>query len=194
MKRIATLLPLVIALLAMFSFAFAPNTAVSLAAGDTTDPGLYSNDWRTTGPQGGDVRALVVDPNNPDRFYFGTLDGQIYTSADAGKHWRLLYNFGKPRLFVDNIIVDPRNSSVLYVGTHRHNQPGGFFKSTDGGATWRESVELKNEALHSLAQSDSDPDTLIAGTFNGIFRSDDAGESWRQLPTQRLPELFHVES
>src|SRR6185503_19923300 len=171
MKRTATLLPLVIALLALFSFAFAPNIALGLAAGDATDPALYSNDWRTTGPQGGDVRALVVDPQNPDRFYFGTLDGQIYTSADGGKRWQLLYNFGKPRLFIDNIIVDPRNSRVLYVGAHRHNIPGGFFKSTDGGATWKESAELKNEALHSLAQSDSDPDTLIAGTFTGIFRS-----------------------
>jgi len=189
MKRIATLLPLVIALLALFTF-----TASAFADGDPSDPALYSNDWRTTGPQGGDVRALVVDPQNPDRFYFGTLDGQIYTSTDGGKHWQLLYNFGKPRLFVDNIIVDPRNSRVLYVGAHRHNVPGGFFKSTDGGATWRESSELKNEAIHSLAQSDSDPDTLIAGTFSGVFRSDDAGQSWKQLPTQSQPGLVHVES
>jgi len=189
MKRIATLLPLVIALLALFTFA-----ASAFVDGDPSDPALYSNDWRTTGPQGGDVRALVVDPQNPDRFYFGTLDGQIYTSTDGGKHWQLLYNFGKPRLFVDNIIVDPRNSRVLYVGAHRHNVPGGFFKSTDGGATWRESSELKNEAIHSLAQSDSDPDTLIAGTFSGVFRSDDAGQSWKQLPTQSQPGLIHVES
>ena len=189
MKRIATLLPLVIALLALFTF-----TASAFADGDPSDPALYSNDWRTTGPQGGDVRALVVVPQNPDRFYFGTLDGQIYTSADGGKHWQLLYNFGKPRLFIDNIIVDPRNSRVLYVGAHRHNLPGGFFKSTDGGATWRESSDLKNEAIHSLAQSDSDPDTLIAGTFTGIFRSDDAGQSWKQLPTQSESGLIHVES
>src|ERR1044071_9994876 len=174
MKRIALLLPLVIALLALFCFAFAPNTTVARADGDASDPALYANDWRTTGPQGGDVRALVVDPNDPDRFYFGTLDGQIYTSADGGKHWQLLYNFGKPRMFVDEIIVDPRNSQVLYVGAHRHNLPGGFFKSTDGGITWRESAQMKNEALHSLAQSDSNPDTLIAGTFTGVFRSDDA--------------------
>jgi photosystem II stability/assembly factor-like uncharacterized protein len=194
MKRIPTLLPLVIALIAVFSFAFAPNAVVSIAAGDATDPALYSNDWRTTGPPGGDVRALVVDPTNPDRFYFGTLDGQIYTSADGGKRWQHLHNFGKPRMFVDSIIVDPRNSRVLYVGGHRHNLPGGFFRSSDGGATWRESTELKNEALHSLAQSESDPDTLIAGTFNGVFRSDDAGKSWKQLPTQSTPGLIHVES
>ena len=192
MKRISSLLPLFAALFALFVFAFAPN--VSLAAGDASDPALYSNDWRTTGPPGGDVRALVVDPQDPDRFYFGTLDGQIYTSTDGGKHWQMLYNFGKPRMFVDNIIVDPRNSRVLYVAAHRHNLPGGFFKSSDGGVTWRESPELKNEALHSLAQSESNPDTLIAGTFNGVFRTDDAGKSWRQLPTQSQPGLIHVES
>ena len=66
---------------------------------------------------------------------------------------------------------------------HRHDLPGGFFKSTDGGVTWRESAQLKNEAIHSLAQSESDPDTLIAGTFTRIFRSDDAGDTWKQLPT-----------
>ncbi len=191
MKRIATLLPLVITLFALVSF---PITAVTFAAGDNADPALYSNDWRTTGPPGGDVRGLVVDPANPDRFYFGTLDGQIYTSADGGKQWQLLHNFGKPRLFVDHIIVDSRNPRVLYVGGHRHNLPGGFFKSTDGGATWRESAQLKDQAIHSLAQSESNPDTLIAGTFTTIFRSEDAGETWKQLPTEKFAGLHHVES
>ena len=192
MRIISARLPLVVVTLLCLSFA--PNAAIIFAADGEADPALYSNDWRTTGPPGGDVRALVVDPSNPDRFYFGTLDGQIYTSADAGKHWQLLHNLGKPRLFVDHIIVDPRNPKVLYVGAHRHDVPGGFFKSTDGGLTWRESIQLKNEAIHSLAQSESDPDTLIAGTFNSIFRSDDAGETWKQLPTSQVQGLHHVES
>lgn len=192
MRILSTRLPLV--LVTLLCLSVAPNAAVMLAAGNGTDPALYSNDWRTTGPPGGDVRGLVVDPSNPDRFYFGTLDGQIYTSSDAGKHWQLLHNLGKPRLFVDHIIVDPRNPKVLYVGAHRHDVPGGFFKSTDAGQTWRESSQLRNEAIHSLAQSESDPDTLIAGTFTGIFRSDDAGETWKQLPTSNVMGLHHVES
>lgn len=161
---------------------------------DPTDPTQYSKDWRPTGPPGGDVRDLVVDPKDPNRFYFGTLDGQIYTSADGGKRWELLYNFNKPKLFMDHILVDLRDSKVLYVAAHRHKQPGGFFKSTDGGRAWRESKELKNEALHSLAQSESEPNVLIAGTFNGIFRSDDSGETWSQLPTYNTPNLVHIES
>ena len=192
MRIFSTRLPLV--LVTLLCVSVAPNAAVMFAAGGGADPALYSNDWRTTGPPGGDVRALVVDPSDPDRFYFGTLDGQIYTSTDAGKHWQLLHNLGKPRLFVDHIIVDPRNPKVLYVGAHRHDQAGGFFKSTDGGLTWRESAQLKTEAIHSLAQSESHPDTLLAGTFNTIFRSDDAGDTWKQLPTSHVTGLHHVES
>ena len=164
------------------------------AADSLADPGKYSDDWRANGPPGGDVRSLVVDPNNPDRFYLGTLDGQIYSSADGGRNWELLYNFNKPKLFVDHIIVDPRASNTIYVATHRHKEAGGFFKSTDGGHNWREAPELKNEALHSLTQSDANPDVLIAGTFNGIFRSDNSGDSWTQLPTSSTLGLVHVES
>src|SRR5213593_4415345 len=155
--------------------------ARAAAANSASEGAAYSTDWRITGPSGGDVRALVVDPNDPHRFYFGTLDGQLYTSIDGGRNWGLLANLNRPRLFVDHIIVDPRNSKVLYVATHRHKDPGGFFKSVDGGLTWRESPELRNEALHSLTQSERNPDVLIAGTFNGIFRSQDSGDTWTPL-------------
>ncbi len=183
-------------LLALLVALAAPSVsfAVDDAAETLADPSKYSQDWRSNGPPGGDVRSLVVDPNNPDRFYFGTLDGQLYTSFDGGRNWSLLYNFNKPKLFIDAIIVDPRNSQTLYAGAHRHKEPGGFFKSIDGGRTWREARELKNEALHSLTQSVANPDVIIAGTFNGIFRSDDSGESWRALPTQSTPGLVHVNS
>src|SRR5713226_2833466 len=169
-------------------------SAAGAPARSASEAAAYSASWRITGPTGGDVRALVVDPNDPDRFYFGTLDGQLYTSTDAGHTWRLLTNFNRPQLFVDHIIVDPRNSKVLYVATHRHKEPGGFFKSTDGGLTWRDSPELRNEALLSMTQSESNHNVLVVGTFNGIYRSNDAGETWTALPTSSTPGLVHVES
>ncbi|MGI9165646.1 MAG: YCF48-related protein [Pyrinomonadaceae bacterium] len=187
----------IILLFVLLAYTFQPFGLRSAAAApdtDPTDPAQYSSDWRATGPPGGDVRDLVVDPNNADRLYFGTLDGQIYTSSDGGKQWGLLFNFNRPKMFVDHILIDPRDSSILYVAAHRHKEAGGFFKSTDGGHRWRESAELTKEALHSLTQSKSNPDVLIAGTFNGIFRSNDAGETWLQLPTNKTPGLEHVES
>lgn len=151
-------------------------------------------DWRVMGPAGGDVRALVVDPSDPQKFYLGTLDGQMYASTDAGASWSRVASFNRPTLYIDHIIIDPRDSKTIYVGAHRHKNPGGFFKSTDAGQTWSEATELKGEALHSLAQAPKTPDVLIAGTNSGIFRSDDAGESWKRLPTSTTTGLINVES
>jgi len=195
MKNTLPKLIVIVACLLILPLRFIAQGSFDDATGESVaDPGKYSDDWRANGPPGGDVRSLVVDPNNADRFYLGTLDAQIYTSLDAGKSWDLLYNFNRPKLFVDHIIVDPRDSKTLYVAAHRHKEAGGFFKSTDGGRKWRESPELKNEALHSLTQADADPNVLIAGTFNGIFRSEDSGDTWTQLPTYNTPGLVHVES
>jgi photosystem II stability/assembly factor-like uncharacterized protein len=183
--------------LALVTLAFAQSSSVQTVSAGSNEPeaaAQYAMDWRVTGPTGGDVRALVVDPNDAQRFYFGTLDGQIYTSTDGGQSWRLLYNFNRPKLFVDHIIVDPRDSRVLYVATHRHKEPGGFFKTTDGGVSWREASELKEEALHSLTQSSKNPDLLLVGTNRGLYRSLDAGESWTLLPTAATPGLINIES
>ncbi|HEX8772178.1 MAG TPA: peptidoglycan-binding protein [Pyrinomonadaceae bacterium] len=155
--------------------------ATAAAARSDSNPDAspqYAMDWRITGPTGGDVRALEVDPSDPQRFYFGTLDGQLYTSMDGGQQWRLLFNFNRPKLVLDHIIVDPRDSKTIYVAGHRHKDPGGFFKTTDGGLTWRESTQLKGEALHSMTQSKSNPDVLVVGTNRTVFRSTDSGESW----------------
>jgi len=186
-RRIAT------SVFAVFSL-FLPQLLLATGPDSAVEPAKLTMDWRNTGPSGGDVRALVVDPNDENRFYFGTLDGQMYTSTDGGQNWRLLYNFHRQQLFIDNIIVDAKNSNTLYVGAHRHKDPGGFFKSTDGGKTWRESVELANEAIHSLTQSSANPSVLIAGTNTGLFRSDNSGDSWVRLQTQSVEGLHNVES
>jgi photosystem II stability/assembly factor-like uncharacterized protein len=194
MKRIFVRL-FVIALPLSFAFVwFSTNRTWSSSAAAASSGAPYTAEWRITGPSGGDVRALVVDPNDPDRFYFGTLDGQIYISTDGAHSWRLLVNFNRPQLFVDHIIVDPRNSKVLYVATHRHKEAGGFFKSTDGGLTWREAPELRNEALHSMTQSKTDPSVLLVGSISGIYRSNDSGETWVALPTNQTPGLIDIES
>jgi photosystem II stability/assembly factor-like uncharacterized protein len=174
--------------------AFAGRTLASNPENADDAAGQRLMDWAVTGPMGGDVRSLVIDPQDPRRLYFGTIDGQIYTSSDGGESWARLGGFSRPGLLIDHIIVDPRDSKSIYVAAHRHKEPGGFFKSEDGGATWREAEVFKGEAIHSLTQSPSNPDLLLAGTNRGIFRSGDAGDSWEQLPTSATPGLINVES
>jgi photosystem II stability/assembly factor-like uncharacterized protein len=169
---------LLFSLFALCAPAFTSRSVGASTRDETPESTQYAMDWRITGPTGGDVRALEVDPNDPQRFYFGTLDGQIYTSIDGGQQWRLLFNFNRPKLVLDHIIVDPRDSKTIYVSGHRHKDPGGFFKTTDGGVTWRESTQLKGEALHSMTQSAANPDVLVVGTNQTVYRSTDSGESW----------------
>src|SRR6201986_5582722 len=52
--------------------------------------------WEATGPLGGDVRSLVIDPQDARRLYFGTIDGQIYTSGDGGENWSRVAGFNRP--------------------------------------------------------------------------------------------------
>ena len=114
----------------LLMFAMLPALAVRTTAvapgntdGETANQRL--SDWAVTGPMGGDVRSLVIDPQDPQRLYFGTIDGQIYTSRDGGELWARLNGFSRPGLLIDNIIVDPRDSKTIYVAAHRHKSPAG---------------------------------------------------------------------
>lgn len=144
--------------------------------------------WNTIGPSGGDVRVIKINPQNNSQLFVTTLDGQIYTSYDEGKNWQLLVNFNRPQLILDNFIIDSRDSNVLYVAGHRHKRPGGFFKSIDGGKTWKESKQLKNEAIHALVQSSKNPDMILAGSVTGVWISRDSGETWEKNSSESSPQ------
>ena len=145
------------------------------------------DDWSVVGPGGGDVRVVTIDPRDKDRLYISTLDGQIYTSGDAGKTWRLVVNLNQPLLILDNLMVDSRDSKIIYASGHRHKDPGGFFRSTDGGVTWKEARELKNEAIQAMTQSEYDPNVLFVGTTTGAWRSNNSGGSWERLSSTTVP-------
>ena len=150
------------------------------------DPAKFS-DWTVVGPNGGDVRVVTIDPRDKDRLYLSTLDGQIHTSADGGKNWALLVNLNEPQLVLDQMFVDSRDSKVIYASGHRGKFPGGFFKSTDGGASWKEAKELSGEAIHAMTQAKDNPDLLYVGTSNGIFISKDSGDDWEKMESATMP-------
>lgn len=151
-----------------------------------SDPDKFST-WEVVGPNGGDVRVITIDPRDKDRLYVSTLDGQLHTSADGGKTWRILVNLNRPQLVLDQLVVDQNDSNIIYTSGHRHKAPGGFFKTSDGGTTWKESKELKNESIHSMTQSKSEPKTLLVGTLNGVWRSNDLGDSWKKIESATMP-------
>lgn len=186
MKANSLKLTRIVSALTLWSLFAAFLPVPAMGGNEINDPKSFSR-WTVVGPDGGDVRAIAIDPRDKDRLYISTLDGQIHTSGDAGRTWRLLVNLEKPQLVIDDILVDLKDSRLIYASGHRHKQPGGFFKSSDGGRTWKESIELKNEAIHAMAQSESDPNQLFVGTTNGVWRSMNKGESWSKIASGTMP-------
>ncbi len=159
----------------------------SVFAGENPAESPKFGDWKVVGPSGGDVRVVAVDPKDKDRLYVSTLDGQIHTSADGGTSWRLLVNLNRPQLVLDQLFVDSRDSKIIYTSGHRHKEPGGFFKTTDGGLTWKEAKELRKESIHSMVQSTFDPSVLMVGTVNGVWESNNSGEDWEKISSDTMP-------
>jgi photosystem II stability/assembly factor-like uncharacterized protein len=170
----------------LFALAFGSLGNVAAADGSETTPGPFSR-WNIVGPSGGDVRVIAIDPNDKDRLYLSTLDGQIHGSVDGGKTWRLLVNLDQPELILDQLIVDREDPRRIYTSGHRHRGAGGFFKSTDGGRTWKESKDLSKESIHAMTQSSLDPNVLLVGTLQGIWISRDKGEKWEKMNSSTMP-------
>ncbi len=171
---------------------FAALIAVSIPTTLLADGNVFKDpknfaEWTVVGPDGGDVRAIAIDPKDPERIYISTLDGQIHSSSDGGRTWRMLVNLDKPQLVIDDMFVDSRDSNVIYAAGHRHKAPGGFFKSKDGGKTWKESKELRNESIHAMTQSESDPENLFVGTTSGVWVSRNSGDDWEKISSGTMP-------
>jgi photosystem II stability/assembly factor-like uncharacterized protein len=153
--------------------------------------------WTVLGPEGGDARSLALDPRDPSRVYLGTSAGQLYVSQDAGAHWnRLAYLGGRNDYVLDHVIVDPADSSHIYVAAWsiEDNSAGDLFVTRDGGKTWNTLPALHGKSIRSFAMAASDPKILVAGTLDGVFRSRDAGQTWERISPANHAEIKNIES
>ena len=132
-------------------------------------------------------QCMARHPNNPDVLFCGEDWDGIFRSDDGGETWRRL---GLERTWISDIRFDPANPQRLYVCAptgpmSRQMRPGdprtreiGFFRSDDGGATWR---KLSDGSPEETAQIAGSP--RIVGLFDGrhVRVSDDGGETWRSF-------------
>ena len=161
--------------------------------------------------EGQQIPQIAVDPRDPGRLFVAVLghpygpneERGIYRSTDGGRTFqKVLYkdeNTGG-----SDVAIDPANSDTVYAALWEARQGpwensswggnnGGIFKSTDGGATWRQLTQGFAGAVTqaSLAIAPSDPKRIYAsiasGGGTGIYRSDDAGESWSRTTTDSRP-------
>ncbi len=151
------------------------------------------------------IGMIKVDPRDSNVVYVaaqGPLwsagsERGLYKTTDGGKTWKLILSAGE-YTGANEVHFDPRNPDVLYASLHQRfrnvaalmdgGPESGIFKSTDGGANWRElknGVPAEDKGKIGLAVSPVNPDVVyatieLAQRTGGFWRSLDGGESWEK--------------
>ena len=156
------------------------------------------------------IAKIRVHPRNPDIAYVAALGPVwapspargIFKTTDGGKTWSKIL-FRNDSTGAIDLAMDPANPDVLYAGFWQAGRKpwvlisggagSGLFKTTDAGKTWKEIT--RNSGLPAglignvgITVSGANPKRLwaiIEADSGGVFRSDDGGDSWTRLNSER---------
>lgn len=134
------------------------------------------------------IKKVIGDRLSPTIYAF-TENGYLYRSDHDGRLWSLVTTAAP----VEDFLMSSADPDVLYSGAgvdcrdpRAPNQP--FFRSTDGGVTWRELPTAIN--LRPLLIDPTDPMRLFAADCNMLYLSMDGGRSWQEKPDNAAGQLW----
>ena len=155
-------------------------------------------------------RVWHLEPSlgDPDAVYAGVEDAAIFRSADGARSWQELpglrghgtgpkWQPGAGGMCLHTILIDPQNPKRIYIAI----SAAGAFRTDDGGKTWSPINQgLRSQyipdpnaevghCVHHIAFHPSRPGVLFMQKHWDVMRSDDAGDSWREV-SGNLPTDF----
>lgn len=169
--------------------------------------------WTHLGLRDGQqIARLLIDPKDPNRVFAAVLghpyganaERGVFLSTDGGDSWKKVLYKDEDTGAMD-LAFDPANSQTVYASLWSARQtpweggsvdgPGsGLFKSIDGGATWHpltKGLPTIQQGLGRIGFTIAPTDSrrmyadVDAGPLTGVYRSDDAGDSWIRVNSEQ---------
>jgi photosystem II stability/assembly factor-like uncharacterized protein len=152
--------------------------------------------WRLVGPfRGGWATAVAGHPDTITTFYFGSADGGVWKTDNAGSTWRPLFE-QQGSASIGALALAPSNPEVIWVGTGQIQQRwdiadgDGVYRSTDGGESWQHVGLDDTRHIGDLWLDPVDEEIAIVAALGhvfgpnkerGLFRTEDGGKTWSQV-------------
>ncbi len=154
------------------------------------------------------IGCLALDPNDRFTLWVGTGENNsqrsvgygdgLYKSTDGGQSFKKVGLENSEHIGM--IAIDPRDSNTVFVASQgplwKAGGDRGLYKTTDGGATWRKTLEIDEDTgVNEVHLDPTNPDIMYASSYqrrrhtwvliNGgpgstIYKSTDGGETWRK--------------
>jgi hypothetical protein len=152
--------------------------------------------WRMVGPfRGGWAIAVAGHPDQPTTFYFGSADGGVWRTGNAGATWQPLFENGGSAS-IGALTLAPGNPDVIWIGTGQIQQRwdiadgDGVYRSLDGGQSWQHAGLAESRHIGALWVDPRDADTVVVAALGhvfgphpqrGLFRTEDGGAHWSKV-------------
>ena len=158
----------------------------------TLAPTTKAADWQPAGFGGaGNYLSVVFDPRTPGVVYLASDVAGVFRSSDYGETWEFRSR-GLGSYEVPSLAIDPFDPETLYAstGAFAESDKAGMYISRDAGLTWQHLPATaahgiafrNNRTLRAIAPDPARPGVILSGSrARGIWRSEDAGESWTQV-------------